>query len=150
VRYVVVGGFAVIAHGFHRLTKDLDVCPDPSPENLARLAAMLAELGAQHAGLGDFAPEEFPFDPTDPRQLAQGGNFRLDTPLGDLDVMQWIPGVPGELAFDHLARDAITASVRGVPVAVCSLEDLRAMKRAADRPQDRIDLEGLVIARNDV
>lgn len=150
VRYVIIGGFAVIAHGFLRFTKDLDVCPDPALENLTRLAAMLAELGAQHAGLGDFGPEELPFDPTDPSQLAEGGNFRLETPLGDLDIMQWIPGVPGELAFDHLARDAITASVHGVPVTVCSLGDLRAMKRAADRPQDRIDLECLSIAHGGV
>ncbi len=149
VRYVVVGGFAVIAHGFQRFTKDLDICPDSAPANLARLAAMLAEVGARHVGLGDFGPEEFPFDPTDPSQLAEGGNFRLETPLGDLDVMQWIPGVPGERAFDHLARKSMTAAVHGVPVAVCSLEDLRAMKRAAARPQDLIDLERLAVAHGD-
>jgi hypothetical protein len=149
VRYVVVGGFAVIAHGFQRFTKDLDVCPDPAPDNLMRLASMLADLGARHAGLGDFGPEEFPFDPTDPGQLAEGGNFRLETPLGDLDVMQWIPGVPGDLAYDHLVRGALTAPVHGIPVAVCSLRDLLEMKRIADRPQDRIDLERLAVAQGD-
>jgi hypothetical protein len=149
VRYVVVGGFAVIAHGFQRFTKDLDVCPDPAPDNLARLASMLADLGARHAGLGDFGPEEFPFDPTDPGQLAEGGNFRLETPLGDLDVMQWIPGIPGGPAYDHLVRGALTAPVHGIPVTVCSLRDLREMKRTADRPQDRIDLEALAVAQGD-
>jgi hypothetical protein len=41
VRFVVIGGFAVIAHGVIRTTEDLDICPDPDPENLRRLAALL-------------------------------------------------------------------------------------------------------------
>ncbi len=57
-------------HGFVRATKDLDIVPAPSPENLERLARVLVELGAQHVGVGEFSPEEFPYDPTDPVQLA--------------------------------------------------------------------------------
>lgn len=143
VHYVVVGGFAVIAHGVQRSTKDLDICPDPNPANLARLASLLAELDARHADAGDFAQEEFPYDPTDPAQLAEGGNFRLETSLGSLDLMQWISGIRGDLAYPDLARDALTADVHGVPVTVCSHAHLVAMKRAADRPQDRADLDQL-------
>ncbi len=143
---MVVGGFAVIAHGVQRATADLDICPDPDPTNLARLAALLGELDAGHAESGDLTPEELPHDPTDPEQLADGGNFRLETSLGSLDIMQWIPGLPSEPAFPDLARDAISAEVDGVPVAVCSRAHLLAMKRAADRPLDRADLDQLEAA----
>jgi hypothetical protein len=143
VLYVVVGGFAVIAHGVQRSTADLDICPDPDPENLTRLASLLRDLRARHAEAEEFRQDELPHDPTDPKQLAEGGNFRLETSLGSLDIMQWIPGIGGELAYPKLARDAITANVRGVPVSVCSREHLLSRNRAADRPLDRADLDQL-------
>lgn len=150
VRYVVVGGFAVIAHGVQRSTKDLDICPEPDPANLARLASLLAELDVRHADAGDFAQEEFPYDPTDPAQLAEGGNFRLETSLGSLDPMRWISGIPGDLAFPALARDALTADVNGVPVTVCSHAHLVAMKEAAGRDEDLVDLKRLRAARGEL
>jgi hypothetical protein len=93
VDFVVIGGVTVGVHGFVRATKDLDVVPDPDPANLARLAAVLTDVAAEHVGTGDFAADELPYDPTDPQQLAQGANFRLDTRLGPLDVMQWVAGI---------------------------------------------------------
>ena len=143
VRYIVIGGFAVIAHGVQRSTADLDICPDPDPANLARLASLLRDLDAAQAEAGDFRQEELPYDPTDPVQLGKGGNFRLDTSLGALDIMQWIPGIEADPAYDELAADAITAEVRGTPVSVCSRAHLLAMKRTADRPRDRADLAQL-------
>ena len=97
VDHVLIGGFAVGAHGFPRATKDVDIVPAPDASNLERLAAVLRAVEARHHGLGDFDPSEFPFDPLDPAQLAEGGNFVLMTRLGRLDVMQWVPGIPGEL-----------------------------------------------------
>lgn len=143
MKYIVVGGFAVIAHGVQRSTADLDICPDPDAGNLARLASLLRELDAVQAEAGDFREHELGYDPTDPEQLGLGGNFRLETTLGSLDIMQWIPGITDGLAYQELARDAISAEVRGVPVTVCSKAHLLAMKRAADRPLDRADLDQL-------
>jgi len=143
VEYVVVGGWAVNAHGHRRLTGDLDICPDPDRANLARLAGLLAELHAEHLGAGDFEADEIPGDPTDPECLASGGNFRVMTDLGVLDVMQWLPGLNEERPYDELAAGAVEGSVFGVRVRVCSIEALRAMKRAADRPIDRADLDAL-------
>ena len=48
VAYVIVGGLAVAAHGVVRATRDLDLVPEPSTENLDRLAAALTDLGAEH------------------------------------------------------------------------------------------------------
>jgi hypothetical protein len=143
VQFVVIGGVAVGVHGFIRATKDLDIVPDPNPENLARLARVLTEINAQHVGLADFSPEEFPYDPTDPTQLAEGANFRLDTSLGPIDIMQWIAGIESDLAYRELAPQAVPVTFRDAQIQVCGLEHLRAMKRAASRPQDLEDLRRL-------
>jgi len=143
VEYVLIGGLAVAAHGFPRATKDVDIVPAPEPSNLERLAALLRALDARHHGLGGFDPSEFPFDPHDPTQLGEGGNFVLTTRLGRLDVMQWVPGIPGERAFQHLARGAVDVALNGRRVSLCSRDDLIAMKRAAGRPQDLVDLQEL-------
>lgn len=146
VRFVVVGGFAVIAHGVIRATADLDICPDPEPANLRRLSEVLASLGAEQLGVGDFDPDELPLDPRNPEHLAQGGNFRTTTSLGGLDVMQWLLGLPDEEAFAALAEQAVEADVEGTVVRVASLAHVRAMKRAAGRPQDEEDLRRLALA----
>ncbi len=146
VEYVVIGGLAVIAHGVQRFTNDLDICPEPGAANLGRLARVLEEDEARHLGIGDLDEGEFPFDPTKPEELAEGGNFRLLTSNGVLDVMQWIPGIAGDHAYPQLAEQSITGVAFGIPLKVCSLEHLRAMKRAADRPQDRQDLADLEAA----
>lgn len=143
VEFIVIGGMAVGIHGFVRATKDLDIVPDPSAENLRRLARVLVEIEAQHVGIGDFSPDEFPYDPTDPAQLAEGANFRLDTSHGPLDVMQWVAGVDTDLAYTALAPQALSVRFRDTQIRVCALDHLRAMKRAAGRPQDLADLERL-------
>jgi hypothetical protein len=77
VDYVIIGGLAVAAHGYVRATKDLDIVPSPEPANLDRLARVLRTLEGELYGIGDFDAAEFPFDPLDPEQLAEGGNFVL-------------------------------------------------------------------------
>jgi hypothetical protein len=150
VRFVVIGGIAVGVHGYVRGTKDVDVCPEPSAENLRELAALLRDLDARHVELaGDFSADEMPFDPLDPADLAEGGNFRLHTRLGALDLMQWIPGIDGDHAYPALAADAITVELRGTVLSVCSLAHLRRMKETAKRPQDLVDLENLPPAQPD-
>jgi hypothetical protein len=143
VRFVVIGGIAVGVHGYVRATKDLDIVPDPDPANLARLAGLLRELNAQHVGVGDLSPDEFPFDPLDPDQLAEGANFRLNTTLGPLDIMQWVAGIDTDPAYVELSRDAIVVSFRDARLLVCGIDHLRAMKRAAGREQDLQDLREL-------
>lgn len=143
IEHIVVGGFAVNAHGYIRVTKDLDIVPSPTEKNLERLARALRELDATILDTGDFKPEELPADPTNAADLALGGNFCLRTNLGRLDVMQWLSGVETDDLYAVFDPEAEEGSLEGVPVRVCGLEHLRAMKRAAGRPQDLEDLRQL-------
>lgn len=136
VRFVVIGGVAVGAHGYVRGTEDLDLVPDPDPENLAHLTKALQELESTLPTVGDR-----PFDPaTDARVIRQGGNVTAMTRFGELDVVQRARGVP---SYRQLDEDAIDSELLGVPVRVCSLSRLREMKKAQDREQDRADLANL-------
>jgi len=145
VEFLVIGGVAVGFHGFVRGTKDVDIVPNPEPENLARLASMLATLEAQVEGAEEFKGEELP-DPLDPEALALGGNWVLRTRLGRFDIMQWI----GEDAlWEKLSPAAIEAEIGGLTVKFASYEGLVALKEQAGRPQDLIDLQRLREARGE-
>jgi len=141
VRFVVIGGVAVGAHGFLRTTEDLDLIPDPAPENLKRLIAALAAMGATlpTAAGRPFSPRR------DGVVILEGGNVTADTKFGGLDVIQRLRGVP---PYSELIEDAVESDLLGAPVRVCSLSRLREMKRALSRPRDQIDLENLPEARN--
>lgn len=143
LRFVVIGGVAVGVHGYIRATKDLDICPAADRGNLETLARLLHELEAEQLEAGDFDASELPFDPTSAEDLAEGGNFRLRTRLGALDIMQWVPGIDAEQAFAQLDAGAVELSFDGSAIRVCSLAALRTMKRTAGRPQDLLDLEQL-------
>jgi hypothetical protein len=136
VRFVVIGGVAVGAHGYVRGTEDLDLVPDPDPENLKRLTAALEALESTLPTV-----DERSFDPaTDSGVIRRGGNVTAMTRFGGLDVVQRARGVP---SYTQLAGDAIDSEMLGVPVRVCSLARLREMKRAQNREQDRADLANL-------
>lgn len=140
IEYVLIGGWAVNAHGYRRFTGDVDICPAPNAENLARIAELVRALDGRQLGLGEFSEQELPGDPTDPDSLGEGGNFRLSTRLGMLDLMQWVAGIDADHAYAELARDAVDADLDGTVVRVCSLDRLLEMKRAAGRPQDIQDV----------
>lgn len=144
VEHVLIGGVAVAAHGYRRPSRDVDIVPAGDSANLQRLAEALREIHAAPADSGDFGAEEMPADATRPEDLAMGGNFRLDTDLGALDVMQWVSGIDVDDVYAELATDALDFWLDDdVQVKYCNLAHLRAMKRAAGRPRDLDDLENL-------
>jgi len=69
-----------------------------------------------------------------------GEQVAIKTDLGRLDVVQGLDGVP---SYDELRARSTDAEVLGIRVAVCSIEDLKAMKQAAGRTRDLADLEDL-------
>jgi hypothetical protein len=135
VRFIVIGAVAVGAHGHIRATQDLDIVPEPRHENLEQLADALVKLDARLA--------------VDPRRgidhelrhaLYAGSNLTLSTRLGDLDVLQRLPGIP---TWRQLEAEAEPTTLGDVPLSVCSLEHLLAMKRTRMSLQDRADIEAL-------
>ncbi len=144
VRFIVVGGIAAQAHGSPSLTGDLDICYARDTDNLSRVAAVLAELAAVRRGLPADAPR---MPPLDARTLRAGGLFTLVTSAGDFDLLA--DPDPG-LDYESLLTTAVATTVAGQPVLVASLDDLIAMKRAAGRPKDRIELEILGALREEL
>jgi len=87
VGFVVIGGVAVGAHGFVRGTEDLNVVPDPDPDNLKRLTGALAALESTLPIAGGR-----PFDPSsDAGVIRRGGNVTATTRFGALDVVENLP-----------------------------------------------------------
>jgi hypothetical protein len=136
VRFIVIGGVAVAAHGYVRGTEDLDLVPDPDPENLGRLTEALTDLGST---LPTVKGRRFD-SATDGGVIRRGGNVTADTDFGGLDVVQRARGVP---SYTQLAEDAVESDLLGIPVRVCSLARLREMKETQGRAEDKADLENL-------
>lgn len=138
VDFVVVGGVAVVAQGYPRLTNDLDICYATDPANLDRLGELLVAIEAKLRGV----EEDLPFVP-DGRALRKAHILTLSTRDGELDLLVAPPGAP---AYSTLRRRADRIEVAGAHVLIASIEDLLAMKRAGGRPQDLIDVEALEVA----
>lgn len=150
VAFIVVGGYAVAAHGYVRATKDIDICPDPSDANLERLAEALTELEAEPIGLDEFSSDESDLRP-DFEGLELGGNWTLRTKHGRLDVMQHLKGLGEDGgSWEELSRRAVPRDFLGHKCLFCSYEDLVAMKQGAGRPQDEIDIRSLKAARSEL
>ncbi len=142
VRFVVIGGIAAQILGSPTLTADLDICYERSADNLERLAGALSDLAAFRRGSPELATLAL-----DARALRADDVFTLTTRYGSLDL---IGNTDPDLTYDALLHDAVRVQVEGAPVPVAGLDDLIAMKRAAGRPKDRVELEILGALREEL
>jgi len=139
VDYLLVGGMASRAHGALRQTYDVDCVPEPSWENLDRLAAAMRSLGARLRveGLSD---EEASLLPV---QLTGSTLVRMEistwrTDAGDLDILTDIPDRDGRhMRYPDLIDRASELRLDGIVVRVAALDDVIASKEWANRPKDR-------------
>ncbi len=129
VKYVVIGGIAAVLHGVPRVTFDLDILIDPTPENAQRLLDALAEAGLGTATL--ISAEEL---------LAH--EITVFNDWVRIDVQTRTPGITFE---DAWARREVV-DYQGQEFYILSLEDLIASKRAAGRPIDLEDVRLLEIS----
>jgi hypothetical protein len=128
VKYIVIGGVAGILHGAARVTYDLDILYERSPENYERLAKAFSDLDPYLRG----APPGLPFS-FDERTISRGLNFTLTTSLGDVDVLG---EVPGDGRYERLRSSAVVATIGDLEVPCVALNQLVQLKRAAGRPKD--------------
>jgi hypothetical protein len=137
VDHVTVGGLAVGVWAYERATKDTDiVVPDNAPDNDLRLRAALTELDAQPLALEapGAAALGIRWEPT-------GEVQRWQTAGGVLDVLR---RPEGAAPYPQLRARALRTELFGAPTWVVSRDDLIAMKLAAARVQDLLDLEALL------
>lgn len=137
VRYVVVGGIAVIRHGVVRATQDLDVVVGDDEPTETALGELMAEWRATRP---DGSPE-------DRRIPSAGWPLHLRTEHGLIDILA---EQPPPLDIEGLLLRADTRQVDGVPAPICSLPDLVEMKRQGGRPTDHDDLSRLETAHGEL
>lgn len=130
VTFVVIGGFAARLHGSPLPTDDVDITPDMSEDNLARLSDALRDLDARvrHPDV----PEGLPFAP-DATSLAGSVFWNFTTVHGDLDLSFRPAGFSG---YPGLAPSAVRLRIGGVEFDIASLADVVRFMDAAGRPKD--------------
>lgn len=134
VDFVLVGGMAAQTHGNTRMTSDVDVIPEPTPQNLERLAAALRALGARVLNPGHEEVE------IDAMMLPRATIWQLATPHGNVDVLH---EAPGAAPYEQLRERALVVSLDDLRIAVAGRDDLIRMKLARGRPVDRADVAAL-------
>lgn len=132
VRYVVIGGFAAELRGSPYVTRDVDVTPARTRDNLRRLATALEELDAKLRVPDVEEPVEVPLDE---RSFNQGTTWTFVTRHGYLDVALLPDGTRG---YDDLRRAATREQLtETLTISVASLADVIRSKEAAGREKDR-------------
>ena len=126
--YMVIGGFANLYWGVERFTRDLDLTVEIPEESLATTVGLLRE--------------RFTFTTPDPLEFARLNHLvRLRTSAG-VDVDLILAALPYE---SRAIRRAVVAEMGGRKIRLCSPEDLVLHKLASERPQDAIDVEGIIV-----
>ena len=145
VRYVLVGGLAVVLHGIDRITADIDLALDLGAESVGETVKALLDAGLR------------PMLPVDAMQLADPAIRRVWHEQRGMQVFSfWDPThsrpsidifVESPIAFDELWRDAAEICLDGIALHVASVPHLIALKRISARPQDLADIERLLTLR---
>lgn len=127
VEYLVVGGYALAAHGLPRATGDIDLWIRPSGENAPRVWRALVAFGApsDKFAIADFESADL--------------ILQIGVPPGRVDVITSIAGV----VFDDAWPNRATIDLDDLKVSVLGRTDLLANKRAVGRPQDIADVQRL-------
>jgi hypothetical protein len=134
VEFVLVGGFAAVAHGVTLVTRDVDICCRFSEDNLMRIQKAFADLHPVHRSRPDL-----PLQLT-PEQCASLKNLYLKTDLGVVDCLS---GVLGLGNFDDVLKNSVEVDL---PVGKCRILDIDALIRAKEamgRDHDKITVKHL-------
>ncbi len=125
VRFMVLGGYAVNFHGYHRNTADIDIWIAFDPENLNRVVKALHDFGIASVGPTTFTK--------------RGDIIRFGRQPLRVDILTNPTGIEFENCFPR----KVEAEFDGVLIPFIALEDLKVNKKAAGRLKDLADIEGL-------
>ncbi len=130
VKYLVVGGYAVIFHAQPRSTKDIDLLIQTDSENARAIYAALADFGLP---MGEIRAEDF---------AEKGSFFRFGYEPQTVDILPEVPGVSFEEAWQRRISGTVDPAT-GLTAFFMSAEDLIASKLASGRPQDLADVDAI-------
>ena len=141
VKYVVVGGVATVLHGYARLTMDIDLIVDLVPDEATRAVRTLESLGFKPrvpVPAAQFADAAKRKEWIEQKGMTVFSFFNATNPMLTIDLFVHHP-----IPFTDLRSRAVCMVIDGVPVYICSIDDLIALKQLAGRPQDLQDIEKL-------
>jgi len=142
VRYLIVGGLAVVAHGLVRFTADIDLVLDPEEAALRKAVAALSALGYRPRAPVEFT--EFADAAKRSHWVREKGLSVFSTFSGEHRATEVDLFVESPFDFSRAYERADRFEVApGLMATIVCLEDLIEMKQRAGRPQDLQDVEGL-------
>jgi hypothetical protein len=127
VKYAIIGGYAVISHGYPRYTGDIDFFVEKSQENASKLVKVINEFFGEQPHITE---ECF----LDSDRMSQFGD-----PPYRIDILVDVPG----LIFEEVHPKCIRGRIGGKEAPFINLQDLIKSKQAAGRLKDLGDLEAL-------
>jgi hypothetical protein len=127
VEYLVIGGVAVIYHGYTRATSDIDFWYKPSIQNFNKIIEAYREYGIDVSSL-----EKVVFDPKT-AYLRFPTQFRTEL----------LPAVAGELSFMEAQKASEILELEGVKIPVIGYNHLIQTKLLTNRLKDKADAEEL-------
>jgi hypothetical protein len=126
VKYIMVGGFAVNMHGFHRTTEDFDILLQDNLPNRKKFRKALSD-----AQIGDFEPLET-------MQFIPGWTTIQINNGMQLDILTNLKGVTD--SFEQCFQKASIAEIHGLQIPFLHINHLIQNKKSVNRPKDQIDL----------
>jgi len=141
VRYVVVGGVAVVVRGYPRFTADLDLVVDLEPAEALKVISTLLGIGLRPSV--PVEAEDFADPPSRRRWIEDKGMIVLSMidphdPLRHVDLFVEYP-----MPFEDLWAASDVLDLDGVATRTASIAHLIELKRAAARPKDLEDVDAL-------
>jgi predicted nucleotidyltransferase len=129
VEYILVGGYAVILHGYNRTTGDMDIWVNRTAENYAKIEKAFGEFGMS---VFDMTEDNFLYN-------ERFDVFSFGVPPVSIDLMTKTKG----LKFSDCYPLAEIHELEGLSVKVIHLSDLLKAKKAVFRPKDQDDIDNL-------
>jgi hypothetical protein len=148
VRYLVAGGLAVVAHGYLRLTADIDLILDMDGGNLKKAMMVFESFGYRPrapVALKDFADQAKRSSWIREKGLTVFSLWSPGHPATEIDLFVEEP-IPFEEAYQACTRLEVAG---GIEATVVGLDDLIALKRKAGRTRDLDDIEKLDVLRRE-